>query len=63
MTVSLISKMFIMLEFSFINRVAIGYWNRDNQVRFRIAVTHKIQIRSENLILNDGLFVETFLCQ
>jgi hypothetical protein len=52
-----------MLEISVPNTVAIGYWILDNQVRFRTAVIHPIEIRSEDLILNDGLFVETLLCK
>ena len=46
---------FNMLEISVPNTVAIGYWILDNQVRFRTAVIHQIKIRSEDLILNDGL--------
>ena len=54
---------FVMLEFSVPNTVANGYWILDNQVRFRTAVIHPIQIRSEDLSLKDGRFVETCLCK
>jgi len=63
MTVSLISKNNFILEFSVTNRVAIGYCILDNQVWFLTGVIHQIQIRSEDLILNYGLFVETLLCK
>jgi len=45
------------------NTVAISYRTLDNQVRSRTFVIHQIQIRSEDLSLNNGRFVEKFLCK
>jgi len=52
-----------MLEFPVTNRVAISYQTLDNQVRSRTCVIHQIRIRSEDLSLNDGRFVEKLLCK
>jgi hypothetical protein len=52
-----------MLEFSDTCMFAIGYYILDNQVRFRNCIIHQIQIRSEDLSLKDGRFVEMLLCK
>ena len=59
---SLISKICHVRIFGY-RYVVISYYILDYQVRSCNCVIHQIQIRTEDLNLNYGRFVETFLCK